>query len=607
MTEIIAVQKTIVAENQKSKPQTAQFVFIPKFDNEDVYISDINLQLDVRFSEYGSIEIRAGDIPLFVQHERGAFRQYQTYPINVANTILRQSKKLEVYVWNAYSPDPVTVTVSFAYSLDPLTGGAIGAPRSQTELNNELTVPVDGLDPGTKELISKLQEIRAVIGTQPLELDLDAISEKISLLLSDIETGGNLQAIQQGVFQIFELAGGQDIAGDTSGIAAQLQGLLDTIQNRDLEIKTTPLELLLKQLTSKTIPDDLGISDALQATVQEAPPAPINTILVKLRTGIVDLLNGFDLHELQKMIVLLNINIPALEAENADDSIINIFRLLRLRLQRQHETIPSLKESENNTLFPKILYAKDTEHTNIIDSKGHTNFIASMTSDELKQVWKYTSDDAPVSVPPSMETRFAYTENSATKTFIVDLGDSFIEKLIRITHSLNGGQFFGGTGDAGVARIAVYASNEKAVPIDPANLIQTSGEHARYVSPGTWIQFGNVHFKTNKRYIAIVTSLENITRNTATLQYSIDTITDLSRTGGIAALSFELKDNFDVWHPVITAQELGLITNGGPPVIVRFNETDFGFPLPASTTLFRAKLSITGGSIKTGVSMTLLS
>lgn len=596
----ISVNEPLTSRNKNRGQPILRFK--PKY-NDNVYLSTITLQFDARFSAYGALEIRANDQLLLKQATGGSFSQYKNYALEITNTVLNQGEYLEVYLWNPKTDDPVGISLSFSYDLDPLQAGDIAESRSVSESNKELSESVGGIDEPTKALLAKLSEIKSNIGARALTIDTAALSDKITLVINAINNDEPRLAILQGIHEIFEVVGGQDITNDPTRITAQLQGLLEALQATDLEVDTGKLETLIKTLTSKTIPDDLGISDVLAAVA--APPdlePEANAAILAIRTAIVDLLNGFDLYELQRSINVLDTNIEVLERRAPGLSLTDDFRLLRLRLKRQHETVPSLREAESSALFPRQLYLPGTSHTNVIDSKGHDNFVASMTSDKLETEVNKIGDHDPFIVNPKTA--------ESSKSFIYDFKDTLTLKQPTF-QIISSGSSDGPELDF---QIRIHASN--TADFAESIYLWGIGNTSRFRN-GYWTmpKAGNPSSYTLPisgrvyRYLRITlsTSRTHISGRAFAASYEIINVKDSLVEGGKGFLSFELKDEFENWYPVILASELGSITDGGTPVIIRFNQDTFGFPLPASKTIFRARLDIEGGALKLGVSLTLLS
>ena len=112
----------------------------------------------------------------------------------------------------------------------------------------------------------------------------------------------------------------------------------------------------------------------------------------------------------------------------------------------------------------------------------------------------------------------------------------------------------------------------------------------------------NFDFKHNFTYDSLPTT------NSSPLNYEVhsdpitlDNLIDSQTQGGTSYLSFEIKDNFGLWHEYISATTIGSITQGFRKTIP-FGEAVSNILLPSSQNSFRASLK-TVGSLKTGVSV----
>lgn len=636
----IPVQKAITSRERRrtDRPQAAIYSDL----HSDVYISDILLQLDARFSAYGAIEIKNDGATLFRQDDLGAFRQYQNFRVGTLNTILRESKALEIWVWNPHTAEPVAISVNLTYSEDEIQPGPLGAPRAIGDLNQELSENVGGLDPPTKALLEELAKIQANIGARRIRVDEAELTARINKAITAIQDPKpNLESIRAHITEIFDLIGGQALANDIEGITAQLEGLLQAINNNEIEIETKNLEDLLDDIKDKTVPDDLGISDGI-AIVDQAPiPAAAQPAAEAIKAALVGLRDGFDLQELNRAISTLEDQIPDFEAGAPDDTLTDQFKLILMRLKRQSETLPDPAKADSSALFPNTLYEPGT-HTNVIDTRGYTHFIASMAP--------HVIDGTGFDVIQGADVGDIYGDQTGevSKVRIFDLRDSHTKKILCIQPQFFGLGYSGGrpnyTGRETVHSIKIESSPTPDFE-NPTRIFQKAGkkliynmkwertggtsiqiarDSARLEPVGFWFsRFGARSYNTitapavelnefTDRYVRITHTTELVRAGQDPYPSDAQTslkplVEDRAETPGVAALSFEFQDNFGRWYPAIPASEIGTLLAGGDPLVVRFSEARYGFPLPASATLFRARLDISGGRIGLGVALLLLS
>ena len=613
----IPVQRRITSTDRRrpDKPQLR----IQSDINADVYISDILIQLDARFSAYGAIEIKNDGVPLFRQDDLGAFAQYKNFRISALNTILRETRALEIWIWNPHTEDPVSVSVNLTYSDERLEPGPLGSPRSLSEFNQELSVAAGGLEPATRALLDELGKLRANIGARRITIDVPAVEAKIAAAIRAIETGETPESIQARLTELYELLGDQEIANDLTGITAQLQGILEAINNNEIEIETARLEDLLDDIKDKTIPDDLGISDGIEiargAPVPAAAKAPLNAILEAL----IDLRNGFDLNELKRAIATFETQIPLFEAGAPDETLTDQMRLILMRLKRLNETIPDPRSSESGLLFPEARYMKDTTHVNVLDTKGHTHFIATMKSTPITD---------PSRILDDTEARWGGS-TAYTRTIYYDAKESQFEKRVRICLAINTGRDL----TRGGLTTIQYATGNDLEALKAAgpgsqisSRISTSWISGAFgYQPTTEIQAPKRFERYHK--ITINMGLHNDDasgppgqperdRSDQVIPDPADYKKDLVYVKGVeddglvrgrATLSFEFMDGLGNWYPAIAGSPASTIQTGGAPVIIRFSEATYGFPLPAGGSVFRARLDITNGNIDLGVALLLLS
>ena len=433
MASIVPVQRQISTQ-ATAKPATPQFRERGKF-NQDVYISDIRIQMDARFSAYGALEVRVNDILVFRQAQKGAFSQNRNISLNTTNITLREGNYVEVYIWNSVNTDPVQAGISYSYGMEPLTPASIGESRPSLELNQELSTEAGGLDQDTKNLLAELGKLRANIGARRITIDVDDLRQKITAATEAIESGESVAGIRARITEIYDILGEQAIANTLPEITAQLEGIITAINNNDIEIETEQLEDLIDDLKDKTVPDDLGISDGIKSADGAPIPDAARDPMKAMRAALVDLLNGFDLNELKAAITVFEKQIPLFEAAAPDDDLITQFKLILLRLKRQQETIPDPRTSESSLLFPEATYREDEIHTNILDTKGHTHFIATMKS-------------TPVSDPAMVLKQTEATwggSTTYTRTIYYDSKNSNITKSLRICLGLRPRQVGNGT------------------------------------------------------------------------------------------------------------------------------------------------------------------
>ena len=616
MTQLVSVQRQI-RSTDRAQPAEPQFSEPARY-NQDTYLSDIRIQMDARFSAYGAIEVKIDRISVFKQTQQGAFRQNKNISIPTGNTILPIRRMVEIWIWNPHTADPVSVGISYSYGIEPLLQSDLGESRSLEEFNQELSTNVGGLDQETRDLLAELGKLRANIGARRITIDVDDLKAKITATVAAIESGESAAGIRRRIGEIYDILGEQEIANTIPEITAQLSGILTAINNNDIEIETEQLEDLIDDLKDKTVPDDLGISDGIKSADGAPIPDAAQDPMKAMRAALVDLLNGFDLNELKAAITVFEKQIPLFEAAAPDDDLITQFKLILLRLKRQQETIPDPRTSESSLLFPEATYREDEIHTNILDTKGHTHFIATMKS-------------TPVSDPAMVLKQTEATwggSTTYTRTIYYDSKNSNIVKSLRICLGLRPRQVGNGTynhvgytlfydWDNDLAALTARAPTEGRQAAQGAanpaeNWFRVAGlqptvEHmipaslvSRYwkftIIIGTHAQLDGVDLR------------DTIQPDPADPMQDIiypKGISDDKLTAGEATLAFEFRDNLGNWYPAIPPA--GPLKTGGAPVIIRFSEAAYGFPLPTGAAVLRARLDIAKGNIDLGVAMLLLS
>ena len=651
---------------------------IRAIDNSDVYLSDINVQLSVQYSQSGGLIARVGGVEVS-RFDPGSLAQNKSIIINTGGTLLRQGALLEILGWTS-GGTKARAGISVSYSQEPTPGAPPGAPRSLFETNQELSVNVGGLDEGTRDLLNELEKVKAAIGARRITIDAAEINKRITNAINALSLPDpNPDDIDHHLKSIFDLVGDQELANDRAGIARQLEGILEAINQNEITVDTTKLEDLIDDLTDKTVPDDFGISDGIKIADLAPVPAAATAPLLEIKGALTGLLDGFNLQELARAIATLKEAIPKFEAAAPDPDLITAFKLIRLRLERQAETVPDAKQVDNASLFPRRLYEPGT-HTNVLATRGHSHFIASMAifpADTDNIIIRSGSKlftpgtiqaegsprptiDAPYSPPPIIvdtETdqttkRIQLSIEAWAKPFVVSLGDRL--------------QLLGGSGICVRLTLETSPTSDFLTPkyVDHTAFVMEipSGDRTatRNVQGAFWAaSFNQIpatgplrHGSSNPALpwmerrgdqgippafpgwgIATAMSKEfadfkdryfrirsEIAINLAPGEnwddpehfyigpgYQIAAITDLNAKQGRGTLSFEFQDAFGDWYPVIPGSELGSIGIGEPPLVVRFSEMKYGFPLPAGQDIFRARLDVQGGRVPLGVGLLLLS
>ena len=655
------IQETITVDVQ-GRPERPVYSFRNPFHRR-AFVSDTHLQLTVEFSQFGGIEFHMNQIKI-ARQDPGSLAQYKTFTIRSGTVYLNEGDLIEIYAWVPPGPArSARFSFTFTISDDPVDPGISGAPRSLFETNQELSVPVGGLDQDTLDLLAELGKIRANIGAQKITIDRGELDRLVGAAITAImQPDPSADSIRDRVGQILALVGNQELANDIPAIIQQLEGLLNAINSNEIEVKTDTLEELIGDLTHKTVADDFGITDVLQI-VSAPAPAPAQAPLKAIKEVVDDLLGGFNLQELKRAISTLKTQIPLYEAAAPDQpDLAQQLKLFRMRLERASETIPDPLQTESGALFPKRVYSPGT-HTNVINSKGHTHFIASMvpfmapeaavqTLSETGARLAFERTVIPPTHPDYLEPEPRIdTDQTPTRTWIFDTGNSTRTK--RPVFRFRIGQYGQiGTGDfTNSLRWHFDMKYETSNTHDFSDVIDTVNDHNLLLSYNPRLSVGGGREGQNLIRVATpvdkggwdLTTIQRFTdiftynrpettaryyRISITMKYGapylsartfdddmagtregisfIDAIDSLHLTG-YAALSFEFRDEFGNWFPAITDSETGGAYRQGQTKIFRFSEAVYQFPLPAGGDIFRARLDVWGGTVGLGISMILLS
>ena len=115
-----------------------------------------------------------------------------------------------------------------------------------------------------------------------------------------------------------------------------------------------------------------------------------------------------------------------------------------------------------------------------------------------------------------------------------------------------------------------------------------------------------VYIHIERRYHALNAVLKTRTfsamSQTVNESLMFSDIIDGRRKNGTAYLSIEIKDAFNEWFTLVSATELGTITEG-TKTIKSFGEALGNKALPATQDSLRFVMKVIGGGIETGVSV----
>ncbi len=398
--------------------------------------------------------------------------------------------------------------------------------------------------------------------------------------MKKIETQVSKEHSADTILKIQELITALPDSPDNAGIIAELQGIINSVDT--IELSSVTLISLLNEI---------------QVEIDGGASGTYLTALENVQDAFVDLENGFDIDELYDAIETLINNIPTIAANNGTLS--DNLDLFKIELETIM-TNAKLNKSKNGILFPKRVYYNEII-TAIFNTKGYKNLIITMAGSSIlnslifsdfsqsqniidSNIDSKTSDYFLGSIPPTAipETRIDF----GTKAL-----RNLSAKFESHANSNRNASLFG------ITRVKVFISD------DDIAYIEIFTQDFQYYG-------NNINIRTidtgeqDYRYAKV--TLENYDNGHADHRFSNDVamyeIFDNEQVGGTVALSIEIKDAFDEWFVYVTAGEIGAITKGIKTIKI-FGEAVGNKALPSTQDSLRFVLTVTGGGIKTGVSV----
>lgn len=84
-----------------------------------IFVNAILLSFDTYFSEKGIVMIRVNGNIILPKNSVGAYNRLQSFPINLKNEEFNQQSKIEIFVWNGFDADMVSLGYNIQISEDP--------------------------------------------------------------------------------------------------------------------------------------------------------------------------------------------------------------------------------------------------------------------------------------------------------------------------------------------------------------------------------------------------------------------------------------------------------------------------------------------------------
>ena len=630
-----------------------QFTYDPETVNPikqtGVLASLVALEADI------TPETIAQYIPIFTNHlwDDAGTNQAKIDLNEILNTLIEKMQN-ELDRYNAID-DP---------NVDKLQEILDGLPDNpaNTELLAALQAILDDDDVNEQSIIDSIVALQNAVETQVVNLNDTNIVTRLRSLEDLLKSGdGNQSAFQilQNIFN--ELPASPDNADvvtalnnvrsalpdspDNVMIIAELEAIIDAVNNQEISLDDT--NIVNELVNVKNSVDDISVaSETIPKAIQDIDIEIANgaqgdylIALNLVKTALIGLRDGFDLDELNSVISSLNINLGLIR--NNSESLGLLLDSLKISLEIAARN-PSLIPSQVNFLFPKRVY-RNEEVTQLINTKGNRNLIVLLGASTIESPEDLNHVDNPADVPinyngfvtggsqdaitRTKETRFDFKYPQFTDR-LFDLhpeADGSIDiasgscRIYYPAGKNRGGHYitYGWVRRASYVRtFDVYESdnenfaNETQLKNDVSaaelSAIVGTKRYLRIVERMS-ITISNHTTSSNQTNVgqgrsSTTTCAASSTGSHTPVPTTFDDAMDDAIVGGIARLSFEVKDGNNEWFELISAEEVGSITEGQKTVF-EVGEAVSGHVLPSTQTHFRAKLTITNGGIETSASL----
>jgi len=278
------------------------------------------------------------------------------------------------------------------------------------------------------------------------------------------------------------------------------------------------------------------------------------------------------------------------------------------------QAVPMNIADLNNVVSQKVaLFAKQNYHSadspfySLLDLEGFKRFWAIMSaqnyispsiSDEL--LWTHTNNysvDGDLTAT-NKDSSSASGLGGDTHYLVYDFGD--IDTRIAKAFVQYHAGISGGIGTS-VVTINLYVSTDgitwgsAVATVSQTGTGATTTQDATLTAPSQSLRYVKVEYVWTRTLN--VSNANNV---------GVYECYDANAIGGTAALSFELKDSEGDWFEIIASSEFGTVTQGNAVAVQVGDTLTKKYALPSTQSDFRAKLTVTGGGISTGVTTELV-
>ena len=653
-------QKTVPAgatTSVKERPDTAQIIITNPL-KQDIFVNAILLSFNAFFSQFGKMEIKINQITK-LSPENQDFSQRKSYSVPLNNQPLRRGETIEIFIWNPDIQSSDSIKISAQISISELSSSDVLNPDSLTteELQNQISDSfVDkSIQFLEASLLGKLSDVITSVDDE--NTDLQAKIQALINVLPDSPDNAGLLAALNGIItsvddentdlqaKIQALINSLPDSPDNANIIAELQAIVDSVDSISLDFVTL-----------------ISLLAEIQTAIDNSTSGAYLTALNTIKSSLNGLKNGFDIDELTDTIDTLITNLVTIRSNNSvlGDNV----DLFKVSLE-QVMTASKLNKSKKGILIPKQIYYNSSTPV-LFNTKGYKNIIITMAgstipdlvsvSDIVKTLNVGTlylgntsktlhSHQSPLSsniysnfsglVSPSIFSIYGYQATACSKLIETEISSTVYDFLTTDYHILqfnflanslsdisnseqqlnppsgNSGhkvrnylrkKYFirieeSGSSNSGFTLVRNYGAAEG----DGAKTYLTISK--RYVKILVKVK---VYIHIERRYHAL--SAATVTRTFSALSQTVNgslmfsDIINGKTKNGTAYLSIEIKDAFGEWFTLVTATELGTITEG-TKTIKSFGEALGNKALPATQDSLRFVLKVTGGGIETGVSI----
>ena len=641
-----------VTSDEKKKTELPQIELKNPY-RVDVFVTNILLLPDAFFSRKGQVTVKVGDITVLDESDAGTYERNKSIQISLNEEILKRNESIKIWFWNGIDDDAVTITALAKISENPSDTSQTSDTWNSDEIDrlvssNYIDRPIQFL---SDTLSGKLDSVKSSVDSE--NVDLQAKIQSLINSLPASPANADIIAKLQALINVLP------DSPDNAGLLAALNGIITSVddENTDLQAKLQNIYHSIYNTNTLTL---VTLLWQINVAISTSGAGAYRTALSLVKTDLEGLKNGFDIDELTDTIDTMQNNIVTIRNNNS--SLGNYIDVFKVELE-QILTNAKLNKSKKGILFPKQVYYNSSTPI-FFNTKGYRNIIITMAGSTIPDLIAYSDIVKTLNIGshyftfspigtyildstigmycsldgftnPSSLFSFVYgvgannaysklieTETTQTVYDMGEIGNHILEFYFSLPPPVyNGNQIFRNQGKSrtiydDMKKRYFIRIEESNSPTSGFTLISNyvesgsgtktySGITKRYVKIKVhiqvylWVQlkYKSYHYTQGSETCTFAAMSQNVNRNTM-----FSNVVDKRKKSGTAYLSIEIKDAFGEWFTLVTATELGTITEG-TKTIRSFGEALRNKALPATQDSLRFVLTVIGGGIETGVSV----